>query len=146
MAHILLLEVPGGDDFSILEEAVRLGHHVSFFTGDLAHYQQQHGIQSSLNLAQEIVVVQPFGYAAFEERAVALHRQQPFDAILCLIDTRMIEASRLAERLSLPFLNSATASLMRDKYRVRDTMACHAIQQPVFALATSNEELEEAVE
>lgn len=88
----------------------------------------------------------PFDYAAFEARALARHRQQPFDAILCLIDTRMIDASRLAERLSLPFLNAATASLMRDKYRVRETMARHAIQQPTFALATSNEELEQAVE
>lgn len=146
MAHILLLEAPGGNDFSILDEAVHLGHHVSFFSGDLAHYQEQQGIQSSLRLAQEIVVVQPFSYAAFEARALALHRQQPFDAILCLIDTRMIEASRLAERLALPFLNAATASLMRDKYRVREIMARHAIQQPAFALATSNEELEEAVE
>lgn len=146
MAHILLLEVPGGNDFSVLDEAVRLGHQVSFFTGDPAHYQQQCGPQSSLSLAQKIVEVQPFNYAAFEERALALHRQRPFDAILCLIDTRMIEASRLAERLALPFLNAATASLMRDKYRVRDTMAHHAIQQPAFALATSNEELEQAVE
>lgn len=147
MAHILLLEVPGGNDFTILEEAVRRGHQVSFFTGDLTHYQQRQDMsQSSLNLAQEIVVVQPFDYVAFEQKALALHRQQPFDAILCLIDTRIIEASRLAERLSLRFLNVATASLMRDKYRVRETLARHAVRQPAFALATSNEELQSAVE
>lgn len=147
MAHLLLLEVPGGNDFMILEEAVRLGHTVSFFTGDLRHYLATADLTaSSLSLAQSIVDIHPFTYEAFEQRAMAIHAKTPFDAILCLIDTRLIEASQLAATLSLPFLNPATATLLRDKFSVRATLARHGIRQPAFALATSNEELRGAIE
>ena len=36
VAHLLLLEAPGGNDFTVLEDAVGMGHQVTFFTGDLA--------------------------------------------------------------------------------------------------------------
>ncbi|MFA6969853.1 MAG: ATP-grasp domain-containing protein [Gallionella sp.] len=147
MAHLLLLEVPGANDFNILEEAVRSGHEVTFFTADLNAYLA-HGTlaTSQLSLAREVVCLTPFDYDAFEKAALALHEKKPFDAILCLIDIRMIEAARLAERLGLKFLNSNTAQLIRDKYSVRQRLAQHAIRQPRFALATTNAELKSAVE
>jgi biotin carboxylase len=143
MAHILLLELPGGNDFSVLEDAVRMGHEVSFFTSDLGHYQRQGS--SSLALAREQIEIADFNYAALEERALRLHQTHPFDAILCLIDIRIIETSRLAARLGLNFLNAHSASLLRDKISVRQVLAEHGLRQPAFALAQNLDDLRCAV-
>jgi hypothetical protein len=60
MAHLLLIEVPGGNDFTILEDAIDLGHQVTFFTADLAHYRKQgEETQARLALAREIVEIHP---------------------------------------------------------------------------------------
>ncbi|MCX7193569.1 MAG: ATP-grasp domain-containing protein [Proteobacteria bacterium] len=147
MAHLLLLEVPGANDFNILEETVHLGHEVTFFTADLSAYLAHETLATSrLSLARDIVSLTSFDYDAFETAALAIHEKTPFDAILCLIDIRMIEAARLAARLGLKFLNCKTAKLVRDKYSVRERLAQHAIRQPRFALATTNAELKTAVE
>jgi biotin carboxylase len=146
MAHLLLLEVPGGNDFTVLEDAVALGHQVTFFTGDLAHYRRQgDATQASLALAREIIAVEPFDYAEFERRACTVHRSLPFDAVLCLIDIRMIEASLIAERLELRFLNPTTTRMMRDKFSVRQALARQGVRQPGFALAETAAELTQAV-
>jgi biotin carboxylase len=147
MAHLLLLEVPGGNDFEILKEAVRSGHEVTFFTADLNLYLAKVTLEDTpLSLAREVVALTPFDYDVFEQAALAIHANHPFDAILCLIDIRMIEAARLAERLRLKFLNLRSATLIRDKFSVRERLAEHGIRQPRFALATTNEELKAAVE
>jgi len=74
MAHLLLLEVPGGNDFAVLEDAIGMGHQVTFFTGDLAQYQSQEAAtQASLALARRVVEVRPFDYAALERHALAIH-------------------------------------------------------------------------
>lgn len=146
MAHLLLFEVPGANDFNILEEAVRLGHEITFFTADLHQYLAHQTLATSkLSLAREVVSLTPFDYESFEKAALAIHEQTPFDGILCLIDIRMIETARLAERLGLRFLNSQTASLVRDKYSVRERLAERQIRQPRFVLATTNETLGQAV-
>jgi biotin carboxylase len=147
MSHLLLLEVPGGNDFQILEEAVSLGHEITFFTADSGFYLAHETLATSkLSLARDIVSLTPFDYDAFERAALAIHEKTPFHAILCLIDIRMIEASRLAERLGLKFLNSITATLIRDKFNVRERLAQHAIRQPRFSLATTNEALGKSIE
>jgi biotin carboxylase len=146
MAHLLLIEVPGGNDFTVLEDAVALGHYVTFFTGDLAHYRKQgDATQDSLALACEIAVLQPFNYAEFERRVCIVHSSHPFDAVLCLIDIRMVEASLIAEKLNLRFLNSVTTRMLRDKFSVRQAVAKRGIRQPGFALAQTAGELKQAV-
>lgn len=146
MAHLLLIEVPGGNDFTILEDAVDLGHQVTFFTADLAHYRRQgEATQARLALAREIVDIHPFDYAEFERRACLVHSSLPFDAVLCLIDIRMIEASLIAEKLRLRFLNSLTTRLLRDKFSVRQALARRGVRQPGFTLAETVRELRQAV-
>jgi len=146
MAHLLLLDVPGGNDFTVLEDAVRLGHEVTFYTSDLEHYRRQGEVtQACLALAREIIEIKSFDYPTFERSAVAMHQTRPFDAILCLIDIRLIEASRIAEKLGLRFLNPSTAKVMRDKFSVRETLAAHGVRQPRFALAQTLDELRHAV-
>jgi biotin carboxylase len=146
MAHLLLLEVPGGNDFAILEDAVRTGHQVTFFTGDLAQYQKQgDATQACLALARQVVEVRPFDYAALESQVLSIHAQIPFEAILCILDIRMIEASLLAEKLGLRFLNVATTRMARDKFSVRQALARQGVRQPGFALAESADDLRRAV-
>jgi biotin carboxylase len=146
LAHLLLIEVPGGNDFTVLEDAVDLGHQVTFFTADLAHYRRQReATQARLALAREIIDLQPFDYAEFERRACLVHSSHPFDAVLCLIDIRLVEASLIAEKLGLRFLNPATTRMMRDKFSVRQRLAARGVRQPRFAVAETAGELRQAV-
>ncbi len=146
MAHILLLEVPGGNDFTVLEDAVGMGHEVTFFTGDAGFYQRQGGVvTTAMALSREIVEVRPYSYAELEHRAREVHRQRPFDAIVCILDIRTIDASLLAAALGLRFLNPATARMARDKFSVREALARQGIRQPAFALAESADDLRRAV-
>ena len=39
MAHLLIFEIPGGDDFDIFNEALLLGHEITFITADLGFYK-----------------------------------------------------------------------------------------------------------
>ncbi|HWZ49707.1 MAG TPA: ATP-grasp domain-containing protein, partial [Herbaspirillum sp.] len=68
------------------------------------------------------------------------------DAVLCLIDTRMPAAAKLADRLGVRHLNPASAALMRDKFDVRCRLAERGLAQPLFSLATTNEGVKAAVE
>ncbi|WP_333872973.1 ATP-grasp domain-containing protein [Methylobacter sp.] len=146
MAHLLLIEAPGGNDFDLFESALMQGHQVTFFTADGAHYAQNGTLSEYLTFAKRIVEINPFDYDEFEKQAVEIHEQDPFDALLCLIDIRITEAARLAERLNLRFLNPKTAVAMRDKFTVRTLLAEKGIRQPEFALATNNQQLRAAIE
>lgn len=146
MAHLLLLEAPGGNDFTVLEDAVGMGHQVTFFTGDLAQYQSQGDpTRACLALARRVVEVRPFDYKSLERQALSIDAQLGFDAILCVLDIRIIEASLLAQRLGLRFLNITTARMARDKYLVRETLAAYNVRQPAFALAETSDDLCRAV-
>jgi biotin carboxylase len=65
---------------------------------------------------------------------------------LCLIDTRMTAAAKLADRLGVRHLNPASAALMHDKFDVRCRLAERGLPQPLFALATTNYDVKAAVE
>jgi len=146
MAHLLLLEAPGGNDFTVLEDAVQMGHGVTFVTADLAKYQSLgEATLASLALARRLVEVKPFDYASLEQQVLAIHAQDPFDGILCLIDIRMIEASQLAARLGLRFLNTNTTRMARDKVSVRESLTRQGVRQPAFALAETVDDLCRAV-
>lgn len=146
MAHILILETLG-NDMRMLETAVALGHEVTFFTGDLPPYLGGGQLADSLlgKLAQRVVEVTPFSYASLEEKALSIHREKPFSAVLCPLDTRLIAASRFAEKLGLRFLNPKSTELIRDKFNVRKHLAEFGISQPRFALAITADDIRKAV-
>jgi len=146
MAHLLVVELPGGNDFDVIETALGLGHRVTFVTGDLAHYRRRAEVSAWLDRTHAIVEVPGFDYALLEELVLAIHAETPIEALLCLIDIRMVEASRLARRLSLHFLNPDSAARLRDKFSVRQRLLERGIPQPRFALATSDDELRAAVD
>jgi biotin carboxylase len=146
MAHVLVIELPGGNDADLLHAAVDRGDEFTFLSCGLDHYRQQPALHSILARARETIEINPFDYDAVEQRVLHTHARCRLDAVLCLIDIRLREAARLAARLGLKYLNPASAELLRDKYRVRQRLATHGVAQPAHALAESNEELERAVE
>jgi biotin carboxylase len=138
MAHLLLIDVPGGNDFTVMEDAVAAGHEVTFVTSDLSHYERQGELTANLlALACAVIEVKPFDYDRFEEAILKQHAVKALDAVICLIDIRQIEASRIAHRLGLHFLSLETTRLMRDKVNVRQRLHDAGIKQPAFGLAHS---------
>lgn len=149
MAHILLVETPPDDDSSILEEAARLGHQVTFFSSDIGYFKNNGKLDTVLRrLTREVIYTEvgSYSYEAFEQLVLDAHAQCPFDAVVCLHDVHIVVAARVAARLSLPFLSPETARMARDKYSVREALARHGVHQPPFALARSERELRDAAE
>ena len=145
MAHLLVIDLPGGNDTDILKAAVDAGHTFTFLTSDLALYRGQPEVKGYLDQAFAQIEVPDFSYGQVEEKILAIHRQNPLDALLCLIEIRLIEAARLAQRLKLHHLNPLSARLLRDKFDVRLRLSQAGLKQPDFALATTTAELKQAV-
>ena len=146
MAHLLLIELPGGDDTDVIDAILDQGHSFTFLTADLAYYRARPTVIPCLERARNILEVSGFDYAAVETAVLVEHAQHAIDGVLCLVDIRMIEASRLAQALSLPFLNPDSARLLRDKYAVRQLLDEQELAQPLYRLATDNRELRTATE
>jgi biotin carboxylase len=146
MAHLLIIELPGGNDTDILQAAIDRGDSFTLLTADLALYQQQPAVNALLHHAHDCINVPRFDMQAVESQVLAAHRVKPFDAVLCLLDIRLIETATLAQTLGLKYLNLKSAQLLRDKFSVRQRLLERGIAQPLFALATSNEELKKAVD
>ncbi len=140
-----MLELPGGNDDDILRAALERGDEFTFLTADLDHYRRHKTIRAQLDQAREWIEVNPFEYKTVELRVLEAHAKHGFDAVLCLLDTRLPEAARLAQRLGLRHVNPVSAALLRDKFQVRRRLAECGIAQPAFALATSNAALQTAV-
>jgi biotin carboxylase len=146
MAHLLIVELPGGNDTDIVRAALDRGDEFTFLSTRLDHYRQQPQVNTMLAFAREQIDVTSFDYAEVECRVLAVHARHKIDAVLCLIDSHMTTAAQLASKLGLRHLNTASASLMRDKFNVRCRLAERGIAQPSFELATSNDALKAAVE
>jgi biotin carboxylase len=146
MAHLLIVELPGGDDTDIVQAALDRGDEFTFLTARLGHYRQQPQVSTMLAFAREQIEVTPFDYAEVERRVLAVHALFPIDAVLCLIDSHVPTAAQLAHRLGLRHLNPSSATLLRDKFNVRRRLVERGLAQPPFELATSNDSLSAAVE
>jgi biotin carboxylase len=146
MAHLLIIDLPGGNDVDLPLAALAGGHSFSFLSADLAHYQRQSAVMAVLARAHTCLGIPGFDMAEVQAQVLALHARQPIDAVLCLVDIRLVEAAQLAACLATPHIRPATATLLRDKFLVRQRLAQAGITQPDFALARSNAELRQAVE
>jgi biotin carboxylase len=146
MAHLLIIELPGGNDSDILQAAIERGDSFTFLTADLAMYQSQAAVHQLLTHAHACIEVADFDMHVVEPQVLAAHKIKSFDAVICLLDIRLIEAATLAHKLGLKHLNPQSAHLLRDKFSVRQRLQERGIAQPPFALATSNEALKQAVD
>ena len=145
MAHLLIIELPGGNDTDIVQAAIARGDDFTFLSAQLDHYRRQPAVQSLLDHAFAQIEVPGFDYSEVERAVLELHARFPLDAVLCLLDIRLIEAAQLAQRLNLRHISPGTATLLRDKFKVRQRLAERGMAQPDFALAQSNDELKQAV-
>lgn len=129
MAHLLIVELPGGHDVDIVRAALDRGDRFTFLTARLADYQAQPVAAAALGLAYDVIEVPAFDVDAVLPRVLAAHRRLRFDAVLCLVETRLVEAALLAEHLGLPHIRPATARLLRDKTQVRARLAGHGVAE-----------------
>ena len=137
MSHLLIVELPGGNDTDILTAALEGGHRFTFLTADPGYYATQTEVAGLLARAEAVIAVPDFALAT----VTAAHRADPFDAILCLQDLRSVEAAQIAAALGLRFVNPATAALARDKAAVRARLAEAGIAQPPTRLVHGPDEL-----
>ncbi len=131
MAHLLLFDLPGGNDFAVVDDAVALGHRLTLFTADAGHYRRLG--DPAWQRIHRVVEVRPWTPERLRDAAAAIDLEDPFAGLICLIDIRIVDASMLAHRLGLPFLSPAAARLLRDKAAVRAALQAHGIAQPPFA-------------
>lgn len=146
MSHLLIIDLPGGNDTDIVDAALRMGCEFSFLTSDLRHYQCQDTVFKKLSQAFACLEIQNFNYADVEAAVEKLHSTRPINAILSLLDTRLVEAAKLAAKLRLPYLNPDSATLLRDKSLVRQRLSQKGISQPSYLKAETTSELINAVE
>ena len=146
MPHLLIIELPGGNDADVMLAAIDRGDEFTFLSAQLDHYRRQPQLQAMLACARELIEVPSFNPSEAERLVMAVHAKRRIDAVLCLIDIRMPEAARLAHRLGARHLNPVSATLLRDKFAVRRRLAGRGLEQPAFELAESNQALKLAVE
>ena len=145
MGHLLIVDLPGGNDSDILSAALDHGYRVTLLTAEPAHYLGQPHIARLLTQAA-IIDADDFAMPALIARLQAAHQAYPYDAVLCLQDLRITEAAHIALALGLRHLNPETAALCRDKAAVRRRLAAAGIEQPPFALVRGARELVAAAE
>jgi len=146
MAHLLMVEFPGGNDFGVMEDALALGHQVSLCTGELAHYERLgEDTARLLHQLRHRIEVPGFAAANVVARLEAVHAQNPFDALICMVDIRIPACAEIAAALGLPFLAPAAAVRLRDKAAVRARLAQAGIAQPRFCQIHAATELAAAI-
>jgi biotin carboxylase len=145
VAHLLIIEFPGGNDFDIAHASVERGDTFSFLTSDLKHYLAQPEGASLLARATQRIEVPGFDPEEVMHAVLEAHADAPIDGVLSLLDIRLVMAARIAHRLGLRHLGRAEAAILRDKYSVRCQLQAKGIVQPDFALAESNEALVQEV-
>jgi len=146
MAHLLVLELPGGNDGDILSAAIMRGDRFSFIAANLSHYQCQPVLNELLKHAERHIEIDLDDHVVVDETLISIHRNDPFDAVLCLLDLRLRDAARISSLFGLPHIAFDVACLIRDKFSVRQKLADHLIIQPDFRLAVSNDDLKKTVQ
>lgn len=144
MSHLLIVDLPGGNDTDILTCAREMRHRVSFLSADPAYYRAKPEIAKALGDAQ-IIAAPGFDLPAVIADLRPSHEADPFDAVLCLQDLRIVESADIAQALGLRHLNPATARLARDKAAVRRHLERQGLPQPLCIEAQGAEDLLAAV-
>ena len=137
MSHLLIVELPGGNDTDILEAAFDAGHRFTLLTAESGHYLAQPDVAGWLARAEAVIEVPDFAVDAVMAKLAGI----AFDAILCLQDLRIAETACIAQALGLRHLNPATAALARDKSAIRARLAEAGLAQPDYAVTMGVDDL-----
>ena len=84
-----MIELPGGNDTDILQATFRQNHSLVFLTQILALYRKDPEIFRWVSLAKDIIELPDFSSLSVENAVMQSHTEKPFDALLCLLDTKL---------------------------------------------------------
>jgi hypothetical protein len=114
LAHLLIIDLPDGNDTDLLQAAIARGDRYTFVSADLAPYRRQPTVQALLDRARAQIEVPGLAPAALAQRVLAIHASQPFEAVLCGPGHHHADIAELAQRLHGHFLNPQAAARLRD--------------------------------
>ena len=138
--HLLILDLPAGNDTHIIQAALARGDSFSFLTSDLSSYEASAEVWEWVKQAHHLVEIENYNEAEIHLYMKALHQFEHFDALLCLVDHRLEVAARLAQVLGLKFLNPETAQLLNDNFKVNELLQSEGIAQATCAQGVSADE------
>ncbi len=129
MAHLLIIDLPDGNDTDLLQAAIARGDRYTFVSADLAAYRGQPAVQALLDRALSCIEVPGLDRAALARQVLAVHATLPMAAVLCASAAQHADTAVLAQRLGAPFLNPATAALLQDPLQWRQRLADRGLPQ-----------------
>jgi hypothetical protein len=129
LAHLLIIDLPDGNDTDLLQAAIARGDRYTFVSADLAAYHCQPAVQSLLDCARATIEVPGLVAATLAQRVMAIHASHPFDAVLCSPGSHRAHIAMLAQRLNGVFLNPETAALLHDPLQWQQRLDARGLPQ-----------------
>ncbi|UQX04192.1 ATP-grasp domain-containing protein [Streptomyces sp. RerS4] len=142
-ARILVVEPASSGGATLISVAAEMGLRVVVATADSGDRRLSDAVRAA---ADSVLTVETNDQAALEAAVLALHRAEPFEAVLPGSDIYVTATARVAAALDLPGLPVATVDRVRDKSVMRAAVAQAGLRTPRFAQATTDAELRAAAE
>ncbi|MEV5101800.1 ATP-grasp domain-containing protein [Streptomyces massasporeus] len=138
-----MVEPASSGGATLIGVAAEMGLRVVVATADSGDRRLSDAVRAA---ADSVLTVETNDQAALEAAVLALHRAEPFEAVLPGSDIYVTAAARVAAALDLPGLPVATVDRVRDKSVMRAAVAEAGLRTPRFAQATTDAELRAAAE
>ncbi|MFJ3617286.1 ATP-grasp domain-containing protein [Streptomyces iakyrus] len=142
-ARVLVVEPASSGGATLIGVAAEMGLRVVVATADSGDRRLSDAVRAA---ADSVLTVETNDQAALEAAVLALHRAEPFEAVLPGSDIYVTATARVAAALELPGLPVATVDRVRDKSVMRAAVAEAGLRTPRFAQATTDAELRAAAE
>ncbi|MFI9203982.1 ATP-grasp domain-containing protein [Streptomyces sp. NPDC053048] len=141
MAHLVLVETTPTAGFKIAQEAVALGHEVTFVAESLDPYLAAEGGEEALKAATRVLTgITTADAGSLLGTLEQLHREHPVHGMLALSEGHLPAIAEAAHALGLPFETPQTTKRLRDKHEVRHHLERAGVPQPGFRQALTTEE------
>jgi hypothetical protein len=131
MAHLLVIELSGGQDDAVLSAAFGLGHRCTFAGVDPGRHRARADLALLFDRLEAMQALPDDGLL-WPGAIAAMHRRDPFDAIVCFDPARQIDSARAARTLGLRHAAPDRVALCDDPPTLRARWAQAGIAQPLF--------------
>jgi hypothetical protein len=111
LAHLLIVDLPNGQDTNILKAAIARGDQFTFLSSHLAGYTLQAAVGELLGFARELIDISQLSYSQLEKIILGLNKSQKIDAILQSLEARVEDFATLAKKLHLTIFNTTSKAL-----------------------------------
>ncbi len=138
LAHLLIIDLPDGNDTDLVQAAMARGDRYTFVTGNAGAYRGQPAVQAVLDRARARIEVPGLAGPALKQRVLAVHASQPVDALLCGPGAHHADVAQLAQRLDCVFLNPVTAALLQDPLQWRQRLQARGLPQHALQHGNGN--------